>query len=149
VALPSKGARHTAAAAQALIEGLGTNPGHTLMFLCDNGSEFKGAFDQTLQRLGLTHFWTYPKSPKMNAHAERFNRTLQESFVDYHEDLLYTDLTLFNQKLADWLVFYNTQRPHHRLGQRPPQTPLLQHHPERQRYWTHTTSCRDDCTCID
>jgi hypothetical protein len=47
----------------------------------------------------------------MNAHAERFNRTIQESFVDYHEELLFTDLALFNRKLADWLVFYNTERP--------------------------------------
>ncbi len=31
----------------------------------------------------------------MNAHNERFNRTLQESFVDYYEDLLFTDMKLF------------------------------------------------------
>jgi transposase InsO family protein len=37
--------------------------------------------------------------------------------VDYHEDLLFTDLALFNRKLADWLVFYNAKRPHHSLGQ--------------------------------
>jgi transposase InsO family protein len=141
VATPSKHARHTAIAAQALAEGLLANPRGKLMFLSDNGSEFKGAFDQTLKRLGLTHYWTYPKSPKMNAHAERFNRTLQESFVDYHEDLLFTDLALFNQKLADWLVFYNTQRPHHRFKQQPPLSFLLQHHPECQRYWTHTRGC--------
>jgi transposase InsO family protein len=28
-----------------------------------------------------------------------------------------TDLALFNRKLADWLVFYNAERPHHTLGQ--------------------------------
>jgi hypothetical protein len=38
--------------------------------------------------------------------------------VDDHKELLFTDLTLFNRKLADWLVFYNTARPHHSLGQR-------------------------------
>ena len=47
----------------------------------------------------------------MNAHTERFNRTIQASFADDHEDLLFTDLALFNRKLADWLVFSNTQRP--------------------------------------
>ena len=41
----------------------------------------------------------------MNAHAERFNRTLQESFVNYHEDLLFTDLAEFNRKLADIWCF--------------------------------------------
>ena len=74
----------------------------------------------------------------MNAHAERFNRTIQESFVDYHEELLFTDLALFNRKLADWLVFYNTERPHHSLGQQSPLSFLLKDQPECQRYWTHT-----------
>jgi hypothetical protein len=74
----------------------------------------------------------------MNAHVERFNRTVQESFVDYHEDLLFTDLDAFNQQLANWLVFYNAERPHHTLGQRPPLRFLLEHHPECQRWWTHT-----------
>jgi hypothetical protein len=59
----------------------------------------------------------------MNAHIERFNRALQESFVDYHEDLLATDLHLFNQKLADWLFFSNAERPHSSLGERPPPVP--------------------------
>jgi hypothetical protein len=71
----------------------------------------------------------------------RFNRTIQESFVDYHEELLFTDLALFNRKLADWLVFYNAERPRHALGQPSPLSFLLQHQPECQRYWTHTQSC--------
>jgi transposase InsO family protein len=53
-----------------------------------------------------------PKTPKMNAHCERFNRNIQECFVDYHENLLLTDPALFNQKMSDWLVFYNTELPH-------------------------------------
>lgn len=40
----------------------------------------------------------------MNAVCERFNRTIQEQFVDYHEDLLFMDIDTFNEKLADWLV---------------------------------------------
>jgi DNA-binding NtrC family response regulator len=49
-----------------------------------------------------------------------------------------TDLALFNRKLADWLVFYNAERPHHSLSQQSPLSFLLQHQPECQRYWTHT-----------
>ena len=30
----------------------------------------------------------------MNAHNKRLNRLLQEPFVDWHEDLLFTDLPL-------------------------------------------------------
>ena len=56
----------------------------------------------------------------MNAHCERFNRTIQEQFVDYHEDVLFTDLALFNRKMAAWLVEYNTVIPHHSLGLQTP-----------------------------
>jgi transposase InsO family protein len=86
----------------------------------------------------ISRWYTYPKSPKMNAHIERFNRTLQESFVDYHEDLLFTDVHLFNQNLADWLVFSNAQRPHSSLGQRSPLQFLIQHQPQCQMYWSHS-----------
>lgn len=79
--------------------------------LTDNGSEFKKKFDEELRRLHLVHYHTYPKTPKMNAHMERFNRTVQEEFVDYHANLL-LDTETFNRKLMDYLVFYNTERVH-------------------------------------
>jgi len=91
----------------------------------------------SLKERSIQRWYTYPKTPKMNAHAERFHRTIQESFVDDHEDLLFTDLALFNRKLADWLVFYNTERPHHSLSQQSPLSFLLKDQPECQRYWTH------------
>ena len=55
----------------------------------------------------------------MNAHCERFNRTIQENFVDYEDDLLYEDLPEFNNRLADWLVEYNTVIPHFGTKPRP------------------------------
>ena len=77
-----------------------------------------------LEERGITHWWTPPLAC--------FNRP---GTVDYHEDLLFDDLADFNRKLADWLLFYNTERPHHslRLLQF-----LIQHQPECQRWWTHT-----------
>lgn len=134
-ALPSKHARPTARALEQVLT-LWPHAPHTL--LSDNGSEFQADFAKTLQQYSIRRWYTYPKSPKMNAHAERFNRTLQESFVNYHEAPLFTDFHLFNQKLADWLIFYNTERPHHSLGLQSPVSFLIQHQPERQRYWTHT-----------
>jgi transposase InsO family protein len=80
--------------------------------LTDNGSEFKKHFNQELNRLHLIHYRTYPKQPKMNSHCERFNRTLQEEFADYHTNDL-VDPNIFNQKLIDWLVWYNTDRVHY------------------------------------
>ena len=83
-----------------------------VLVLTDNGSEFKKHFNQELNRLHLIHYHTYPKQPKMNAHVERFNRTIQEEFVDYHANDL-TDTQIFNRKLMDWLIWYNTKRVHY------------------------------------
>jgi transposase InsO family protein len=135
VALPSKASRHTQSALSAALSLLPTKP---QVVLSDNGSEFEADFAKALETHGMKRWYTYPKSPRMNAHVERFNRTVQDAFVDYHEELLFTDLALFNQKLADWLLFYNAQRPHQSLGQQPPLHFLLQHQPECQRWWTHT-----------
>ena len=65
-----------------------------------------------IKRLHLTHYHTYPRTPKMNAHCERFNRTIQDEFVDYHLDEM-LDVDSFNQKLTDYLIWYNTKRVHH------------------------------------
>jgi len=87
--------------------------------LTDNGSEFMKHFDQELRRLHKIHWHTYPKTPKMNDHCERFNRTLQEEFIDYHEsELLNPDV--FNRKLIEWLLWYNGERPHWSLNLKSP-----------------------------
>ena len=83
--------------------------------LTDNGSEFKRHFSTELERHTLTHWHTYPKTPKMNAHCERFNRTVQDEFASYHENLLFTDLPAFNLKLFASLDWYNGERPHFSL----------------------------------
>jgi hypothetical protein len=45
--------------------------------LTDCGSEFQKEFTQTVKEQHKQHWHTYPKTPKMNAHDERFNRTIQ------------------------------------------------------------------------
>ncbi len=82
----------------------------------DNGSEFALHFDRACASLSLERFHTYPRSPKMNAHVERFNRTLDEEFLIYHRALLRDDVAEFNNKLIDWLLWYNGERPHHSLS---------------------------------
>lgn len=83
-----------------------------LYVLTDNGSEFKKHFSDELKQQHLIHYHTYPRTPKMNAHLERFNRTIQDEFIDFHlYDLI--DPDEFNRKLIDYLIFYNTERVHH------------------------------------
>jgi len=134
--LPSKHSRHSAMALEALIEG---NQGIEFL-LSDNGSEFEGAFDELLKERGIQHYWTYPKSPKMNAHNERFNRTIQEQFVDFNEDLLFSDLEAFNREMGKWLIKYNTILPHHSLNLKPPSKWLMENYPECHKYWTNPDS---------
>lgn len=112
--------------------------------LTDNGSEFAKHFATALKDRRTAHWHTYPRTPKMNAHCERFNRTIQEEFVDYHEDLLFTDLKAFNDKLFDWLLWYNGQRPHHSLDGQTPLQVIAQFLSRQQcrMYWPHTMCCR-------
>ncbi|MFQ5432346.1 MAG: integrase core domain-containing protein [Nitrospinota bacterium] len=109
--------------------------------LSDNGSEFHGEFAKSLQESNIKHWYIYPKSPKMNAHLERFNRTIQEEFVDYNEDLLFEDLFLFNEKMADYIIWFNRDRPHYSLGQISPLQYLVNSNQKCQRYRTHTPTC--------
>ena len=93
--------------------------------LSDNGTEFQGHFHARLEARGIPHWWPYPRSPKMNAHVEHLNRTLQEQFVAYQEALLFDDLAAFNRKLADWLVAWTTVWPHQSLCRQSPVQFLL------------------------
>lgn len=98
---------------------------HTIQ--TDNGSEFLGVFDDYLTQQQLTHYFSYPRSPKVNGYIERFNRTLQEEFIE-RCDAWWYDLTAGDQKLTNYLAWYNAQRPHASLGYQPPLAYLQQFH---------------------
>jgi transposase InsO family protein len=106
----------------------------------DNGSEFALRFEEACTALGITHFHTYPRSPKMNAHVERFNRTLSEDFIQHHRGALRDDLKRFNELLIDWLLWYNTERPHQSLGMLSPLRYIVRDLTAHQcqMYWTST-----------
>ena len=109
--------------------------------ITDNGKEFLGNFDKTLQEAAIKHLWTYPYTPKMNAICERFNRTLREQFIEFNEILLFEDLALFNQKLGEYLVLYNSKRPHKALALMTPVEYILRENKNCNMWWTHTSPC--------
>jgi transposase InsO family protein len=117
------------------------------LVLTDNGSEFKKHFAKALVDLHLTHYHTRPKTPKQNAHAERFNRTVQEEFANYHRNDLWLDLDSFNRKLFAWLYWYNTDRVHYAFKNKlSPLQFMLTLDPstlpaECQSGWPHTLHC--------
>jgi len=80
----------------------------------DNGSEFHRYFKEAVHTLGLTHYWSRPRTPKDNAILERFNRTLKEEFL--RQGNFHPDPRVMNPKLTNWLIQYNSVRPHQALG---------------------------------
>jgi len=108
----------------------------------DNGSEFEKYFREHLVKEKIIHFHNYPRCPKMNAYVERFNRTIQEEFINWHRQLLAGCLEKFNRKLIDWLLWYNTKRPHWSLGLKSPLQYIVdQLTPEKSNMlWTDTDS---------
>jgi putative transposase len=81
----------------------------------DNGLEFLGNFESYLLQRNIKHNFTYPRCPKINGVVERFNRTIQEDFLEFNLEYFFTPKD-FCVKLADWLVYYNCYRVHQTLG---------------------------------
>lgn len=87
----------------------------------DNGSEFLKDFRKAAIEAELTHFFNWVKQPKYQGWIERFNRSVQAEFVDWHLDLLATDLDRFNTELEVWTTWYNGERVHRGLNRKTPQ----------------------------
>jgi len=73
----------------------------------------------------------------MNAHTERFNRTIQEEFIEFNKDLLFDDINAFNDKLLDYLNWFNEDKPYYALGLRSPMQFLAEEH-QCNMYWQET-----------
>lgn len=104
----------------------------------DNGSEFKGYFDQGCAKLKLPHYHSRVKTPKDNPDNERFNRTLQEEFINMGN--MTDDTELFNRKLTEWLIHYNFQRPHQTLDYMPPINFTFKYHNVLPMYPSSTST---------
>jgi putative transposase len=111
----------------------------------DNGSEFKDHFELYLKKEGIVHFHIYPRTPKMNAEIERFNRTLSEAFISKNRHLLAYDLPAFNKALMEWLLWYNTRRPHWSIGLISPMRYIVKNLTVKESHmcWTSTASFPD------
>lgn len=81
--------------------------------LTDNGSEFQKYFERACQKLNLNRYYSRVRQPKDNSVCERFNRTLNEEFIQLGNST--SDIKVFNTKLTEWLVEYNFHRPHQSL----------------------------------
>jgi putative transposase len=103
----------------------------------DNGPEFLGEFDAYLKQREIPHYFSYPRCPRINGCVKRFNRTLKEKFVDNNLDVI-DDMKTFRERLAEYLVLYNTERPHKALGLKSPMDYLISEGAMSKMCATHT-----------
>jgi len=75
------------------------------MLQSDHGPEFGRWFVSQIKK---THRYTRVGKPNDNAHIERFNRTIQEECLDK----LPKRVPLLNEKIKEYLKYYNTERLH-------------------------------------
>ena len=97
---------------------LATAPFSVSHIQTDNGGEFLKEFRAAALEAELIHFFNWVKQPKYLGWVERFNRTIQDEFIDWNQGTLAHDLEGFNEKLATWILWYNSQRIHRGLNQK-------------------------------
>lgn len=93
--------------------------------MTDNGAEVSSRkgnkmvhpFERMLIELGVKHRLTRPYRPQTNGKVERFWRTLNDDLI---EGTYFESLSHFKQELEQYLLYYNTARPHQGInGQTP------------------------------
>jgi transposase InsO family protein len=88
--------------------------------LTDNGSAYVSTLHAIACRtLGIRHLRTRPRRPQTNGKAERFIRTLQNSWA---YGAIYRSSNERTAALDGWLWHYNHRRRHAALGRQPPVT---------------------------
>lgn len=90
-----------------------------------------------MKKQKITHYWNYKGQPAKNGHVEKYNRTIQEEFIDWNEMFL-EDVNQFNKKLMNWLIWYNTKRYHWSLNLTSPVDYLLKNNMVSNMCWTNT-----------
>jgi len=103
----------------------------------DNGSEFMAEYEKACVSMEIKHFYTYPRTPKMNPFVERFNRTIQE---EAKFPLFEESFDTWNNFISHYIMLYNFFRPHYSLDYKTPVDVFLQSK-QSNMLWTHTNYC--------
>jgi transposase InsO family protein len=99
--------------------------------LTDNGKVFTGRFnqppvevlfDRVCRENGIGHLLTQPRSPTTTGKIERFHRALR---TEFRTDRVFPSLAVAQGELDEWVVDYNTHRPHQALDMATPAARFL------------------------
>ena len=113
---PTHAAKHAADFLKRLVY---LSQGDIAIVHSDNGTEFAGKFEEAIKDLQLFQVYSRVRTPNDNPSLERFNRTIQEEWLNLSEIGL-DDIQEANHDLTDWLVEYNSVRPHQALDYKTP-----------------------------
>lgn len=105
---------------QALIARFGTlgKVSNPFLLRSDNGLVFTSrSYTALVRSYGLQQEFITPHTTEQNGMVERVIRTLKEQCVHRHR---FESLQHASQVIGDWIVFYNTRRPHQALGMKTP-----------------------------
>jgi transposase InsO family protein len=91
----------------------------------DGGGEFAAVFEQECERRQISLFLLPPRSPKLNGHVERAQRTHTEEFYECYDGEL--EWAALRAALREWEHTYNHVRPHQALGYLTPAEFLANH----------------------
>ena len=83
----------------------------------DRAGQFTGSFDAVFTAAGIRILASPPQAPRANAICERIIGTLRRELFDR---LLIVNEHHLRQVLTEYLLHYNTARPHRSLGQLAP-----------------------------
>jgi len=79
----------------------------------DRDTKFTLAFDGLLKGSGVAPIILPPRSPNLNAHCERFVRSIKEEALDH---MVMLGERCLNQVIRQFLTHYHTERHHQGLG---------------------------------
>lgn len=84
------------------------------IILTDNGSEWQKHFKAACEARGIKRYYSRVQTPKDNPEVERLIKTYIEEWLN--DGKWSSNLYQFNKHITDWLIVYNTIRPHQKLN---------------------------------
>lgn len=101
----------------------------------DRDTKFTSSFDAVFASIGVEAIKTAVRSPRANAFAERFVRTVRDDCLDH---LLIFGRRHLEAVVSEYLHHYNRARPHRALELEPPQVATV-----GEETWTGRICRRD------
>jgi transposase InsO family protein len=107
----------TTQAARNFLMDFGHRAASVKFLIRDRAGQFTDSFDAVFRAEGVRILPSPPQAPRSNAVCERMIGTLRRELLDR---VLIVNEHHLRRVLTDYLIHYNTARPHRALGQLPP-----------------------------